>query len=158
MPTGGAEMAIGDGAALMGADPRPELRRAIENAARELKAADQVGHTYDWYVLEGAIDVAVLRESRAREVRDEALGKLEAEVEDLKHELRSKREDYDRVKVALQPLFPNEPEHARAGWLAELTAERISDVLALLDDHGADNRSQIRAALSGVQQSPGDPQ
>jgi AcrR family transcriptional regulator len=131
----------------MGVDPAVEIRKAvIERIGERFYAIAWPSKTE---VLDAAVAVAVDRESRAREVRDEALGTLEAQVEDLKHELRNKREDYTRVKVALQPLFPNEPEHARAGWLAELTAERISDVLAMLDDHGADTRPQIRDALAG---------
>lgn len=104
MPTGGAEQAIGDGAALMGADPAVEIRRAILAAFRHATpdaAAAQM-------MLDAAVAVAVERESRAREVRDEALAREQARTWQL--ELRIEKaleriedgEDTAFVRAALE--------------------------------------------------------
>ncbi|MEU0467257.1 hypothetical protein ABZ215_24920 [Amycolatopsis sp. NPDC006131] len=45
----------------------------------------------------------------------------EREIEDLRHDLRNRSEDCDRVRAVLLPFFPDEPagEKVRAGWLAQ---------------------------------------
>lgn len=93
MPTGGGESAIGDGAALMGADLRIEIRKAIVAKLVEDWTEESV---QDWFAIDGmacnlrdaAVKIAVERESRAREVRDEALGKAQAENERMRDQLQ----------------------------------------------------------------------
>ena len=65
--------------------------------------------------------------------QDTHLHEQDDEIEDLKHELRSKREDYDRVKDALAPLFPDEPKDVRAGWLAQQAGQEIDRLRAELE-------------------------
>jgi len=70
---------------------------------------------------------------------------LQAELEDAKYELRNKQH-YDRVRAALLPLFPDQPKEVRAGWLAEMAAQKISDQIAELRK-ARDARAAVVATL-----------
>jgi hypothetical protein len=43
-------------------------------------------------------------------------------VADLKHDLRNRTEDCDKVREALRPLYPDQPENVRAGWIVAMEA------------------------------------
>jgi hypothetical protein len=122
-PTGGGETAIGDGAALLGADPAVEIRAAIVAKLGgpqlgPLTAAAKLA-------VNAGVAVAVERESRAREVRDEALGKLEARVEDLDSRLDQQmriadlwKEGRDALQTridAAEPMIEQELQLAQDG-------------------------------------------
>lgn len=70
------------------------------------------------------------------------------QLEDLKFELRNKREDYDRVKDALGHLYPDEPKDVRAGWLAQQAGPEVERL--------REQVVQLRAELEGYRKTPSE--